>query len=200
MYRKRLVCDSECATNGTFVVRFLYFLQTTASFGYDGLVQDKLYEKTIKRAFNILSAKPRSISEMRTRLLEKEWATAEIVERVITRLCELEYLDDEKFAVQFANSKLITKPLGSSRLRRDLQRKKLSSTVITKALENVYTEKPEDELIEIALTKRLRLKGKPTTREESKKLFDYLLRLGFKYDLVIRRVRDAGKVDVDEEN
>ncbi len=175
-------------------------MQDTSSFGYDERVQDKLYEKTIKRAFNILSAKPRSIAEMRTRLLEKEWATAEIVERAISRLCELGYLDDEKFAVQFANSKLSVKPLGASRLRRDLQRKKLSSTVITQALENVYTEKPEAELIEKALEKRLRLKGKPTTREESKKLFDYLLRLGFKYDLVIRKVRDAGKVDVDEEN
>ena len=162
-------------------------------------MQDKLYEKTIKRAFNILSAKPRSIAEMRTRLLEKEWATEEIVERVITRLCELEYLDDEKFAVQFANSKLVTKQVGASRLRRDLQRKKLSSTVITQTLENVYAEKPEEEMIEIALAKRLRLKGKPTSREESKKLFDYLLRLGFKYDLVIRKVREAGKVEVDDE-
>ena len=79
-------------------------MQDTSSFGYDERVQDKLYEKTIKRAFNILSAKPRSIVEMRTRLLEKEWATAEIVERAISRLCELGYLDDEKFAVQFANS------------------------------------------------------------------------------------------------
>ena len=101
--------------------------------------------------------------------------------------------------MQFANSKLVTKQIGASRLRRDLQRKKLSSTVITQALENVYTEKPEDELIEIALAKRLRLKGKPNSREESKKLFDYLLRLGFKYDLVIRKVREAGKVDIDDE-
>ena len=162
-------------------------------------MQDKLYEKTIKRAFNILSAKPRSIAEMRTRLLEKEWATEEIVERVINRLCELEYLNDEKFAVQFANSKLVTKQVGASRLRRDLQRKKLSSTVITQALESVYTEKPEEEMIEIAVAKRIRLKGKPTSREESKKLFDYLLRLGFKYDLVIRKVREAGKVDADDE-
>ncbi len=161
-------------------------------------MQDKLYEKTIKRAFNILSAKPRSMAEMRTRLLEKEWATEEIVERVIARLCELEYLNDEKFAVQFANSKLITKSVGASRLRQALQRKKLSPTVITQALESVYTEKSEDELIEKALEKRLRLKGRPTTREESKKLFDYLLRLGFKYDLVIRKVREAGKINIDE--
>jgi regulatory protein len=174
-------------------------MPSSSNIGYDACVQDKFYEKTIKRAFNILSAKPRSIAEMRTRLLEKEWATEEIVERVITRLCELEYLDDEKFAVQFANSKLITKQVGASRLRRDLQRKKLSSTVIAQALETVYTEKPEAEMIEKAIAKRVRLKGKPTSREESKKLFDYLLRLGFKYDLVIRKVREAGKADIDSE-
>jgi SOS response regulatory protein OraA/RecX len=37
------------------------------------------------------------------------------------------------------------------------------------------------------------LKGAPATREEAKKLFDYLIRRGFSYDLVIRKVREASK-------
>ena len=61
-------------------------------------MQEKLYEKTLKRAFNLLSAKPRSIAELRKRLLEKDWAEEEIVARVLTRLQELNYLNDEQFA------------------------------------------------------------------------------------------------------
>jgi regulatory protein len=130
--------------------------------------------------------------------LEKPWAEEEVVQRVLTRLQDLGYLNDQQYAEQFANSRLTLKPLGRSRLRRDLQRKKLSSTVINQALEDVYTETSEESLIEQAIAKRVRLRGKPTTREESKKLLDYLLRQGFGYDLAMRKVREAGKVDEDE--
>jgi regulatory protein len=161
-------------------------------------MDEKRYEKTLARAFNLLAAKPRSVAELRERLLEKPWAEEEVVQRVLTRLQDLGYLNDQQYAEQFANSRLTLKPLGRSRLRRDLQRKKLSSTVINQALEDVYTETSEESLIEQAIAKRVRLRGKPTTREESKKLLDYLLRQGFGYDLAMRKVREAGKVDEDE--
>ena len=162
-------------------------------------MEDKRYEKTLARAFNLLSAKPRSIAELKTRLLEKAWAEEEIVTRVIARLQELGYLNDEKFAEQYANSRLAAKPLGRSRLRRDLQRKKISPTVINQALEDVYTEHDEGALVDQAIAKRTRLRGKPTTPAESKKLFDYLLRLGFGYDIVIRKVRAASETEISED-
>lgn len=165
---------------------------------YDAGMEDKRYEKTLARAFNLLSAKPRSIAELRERLLEKKWAEEEVVARVIARLQELGYLNDEQFAEQYANSRLATKPLGRSRLRRDLQRKKISAQDADQALNEVYSEHREDELIEKAIAKRIRLRGQPASREEAKKLFDYLLRLGFRYDLVIRKVREAGDVDATE--
>lgn len=161
-------------------------------------MQDKPYEKTLARAFNLLSAKPRSIAELQARLLEKAWAEEAIVARVIARLQELGYLNDEQYAEQYANSRLASKPLGRSRLRRDLQRKKISSTVINQALEDVYTAHDESALIDQAIAKRTRLRGKPTTREEAKKLCDHLLRLGFSYDLVLRKVRAASQADLDE--
>ena len=160
-------------------------------------MEDKQYERVMKRAFNLLSAKPRSIAELRTRLLEKSWAEAAVVERAIARLQELGYLNDQQYAEQFANSRLTIKPIGKTRLRRDLQRKKLPQTVINQAVETVYDEHQEDALIEQAIAKRTRLRGTPTTREESKKLLDYLIRQGFSYDLAMRKVRALGKVDYD---
>lgn len=162
------------------------------------MTEDKLYERTMKRAFNLLSAKPRSLAELRERLMEKTWAESEVVERAIARLQELGYLNDQQYAEQFATSRLTIKPIGRSRLRRDLQRKKLSTTVINQAVENVYESHDEEALIDQAIAKRTRLRGKPTTREESKKLLDHLLRQGFGYDLAMRKVRAAGKVDDDD--
>jgi SOS response regulatory protein OraA/RecX len=80
-----------------------------------------------------------------------------------------------------------------------LQRKQLSKQVVEQALETAYTEHNEEALIDRAIEKRLRLKGAPTTREEAKKLFDYLLRRGFSYDLVIRKVRAAGQSTITDE-
>lgn len=163
-------------------------------------MEDKAYERVMKRAFNLLSAKPRSLAELRTRLLEKNWAEAEVVDRAIARLQELGYLNDQQYAEQFANSRLTTKSIGRSRLRRDLQRKKLAPTVINQALENVYSEQGEEELLEKAIAKRVRLRGVPTTPDATKKLCDHLLRLGFKYDLVICKIRALGKVEIEADD
>jgi regulatory protein len=151
------------------------------------------YEKTFERALNLLSYKPRSLAEMRARLMEKDWAEEEIVGQVLARLEELGYLNDEEFAANFANSRLAAKPIGRSRLRRDLLRKKLPSETVENALDEAYEQESEEELIDRAIGKRLRLKGAPTNREEAKRLFDYLIRRGFSYDLVIRKVREAAK-------
>ncbi|MFN0110803.1 MAG: regulatory protein RecX [Blastocatellia bacterium] len=157
------------------------------------------YEKTMNRALRLLSFKPRSVTQMRERLLEKEWAEAAIVDQVVARLIELRYLDDEQFAASYASSRLTVRPLGKTRLRQDLQRKKLSREVTEQTLDQIYDGDAEEQLIDRAIAKRLRLKGAPTTPEAAKKLFDYLMRRGFSYDLVRRKVREAGKsVDASE--
>lgn len=156
------------------------------------------YERTLARAFRLLAAKPRSVAELRERLLEKPWADEATVDRVISRLSELGYLDDTQYATGYATSKLTTRPLGRTRLRRDLRRKKVASEAAEQALDEVYSERSEEDLIDQAIARRVRLKGRPQTREETKKLFDYLMRLGFSYDLVLRKVREAGKLEESE--
>lgn len=151
------------------------------------------YEKTFERALNLLSYKPRSLAEMRARLMEKDWAEEAVVDQVIARLEELGYLNDEEFAANFANSRLTMKPIGRSRLRHDLRRKKLPSETIEDALDEAYEQQSEEELIDRAISKRVKLKGPPATREEAKRLFDYLIRRGFSYDLVIRKIREASE-------
>ncbi len=158
------------------------------------------YERTFERALRLLAYKPRTVAEMRVRLLEKDWAEEAVVDQVVARLEELGYLNDEEFAANFANSQLTTKPIGRTRLRRDLQRKKLPAQVVEQSLNEAYEQRSEEELIERAIKKRLRLKGAPETREEAKKLFDYLMRRGFSYDLIVRKVREAGQsVDASDE-
>jgi regulatory protein len=154
-----------------------------------------IYEKTMQRALRLLSYKARTIEEMRRRLLEKEWAEPEVVEQVMTRLAELNYLNDEDYANNFANSRLALKPLGPTRLRIDLQRKQLPAATVESAMARAYDERPEEELIESLIAKRLRLKGLPVDRDARNRLTAYLMRRGFSYDLVARKIRELGRPD-----
>ena len=139
-------------------------------------------------ALKLLAAKPRSQAELRERLGEK--CDDEAVGQVIARLEELGYVNDERFAASFAAARIATRPLGRVRLRRDLQRRKVSGEVAENAMNAAYEETNEETLIDLAIAKRLRTRGEPRTRQDAQKLFTYLLRQGFDYDLVMRKVRE----------
>jgi regulatory protein len=150
-------------------------------------------EETRRRMFNraikLLTIKPRSVAELRERLLQGKNADNTVVETVIARLQEYGYLNDERFAFSYASLKVKQRPLGRRRLQRDLKLKKVAKGVAEEALELVYAAAPEEQLIEAAIEKRIRLRGRPKTRIEAKKLFDHLLRLGFEFELVSDKVR-----------
>lgn len=160
---------------------------------------DEIRRRIFQRAVKLLAAKARSIAELRERLLEGRGADDEVVETVISRLREYGYLDDEHFAVSYASLRVKQRPIGRRRLERDLTMKKIDRSVAEEALEKVYAETPEEDLINRAIEKRIRLRGRPTNRVEAKSLFDHLLRQGFAFELVSEKVRAAAKVDLSEE-
>jgi regulatory protein len=152
-----------------------------------------------QRAGKLLAAKQRSVEELRERLLEGRGATKAVVEEVIERLREYGYLDDARFAQSFASLRVQQRPIGRQRLERDLWLKKIDKTTIEAALDQVFEVMPENDLIDRALEKRIRLRGRPKTRAEAKKLFDHLLRQGFAFELVSEKVRAVVKMEVDGE-
>ena len=90
------------------------------------------------------------------------------------------------------------RPIGRRRLERDLKFKKVESSVANEALELVFAETPEEELIDQAIAKRLRIRGRPKNRVEAKSLFDHLLRHGFPFELVSEKVRALNNDLMDE--
>jgi regulatory protein len=163
----------------------------------DRIIKDyaKSKERTMHRAVRLLAAKPRSIAELRERLLEKEWTISAIVDEVLEKLKEYDYLDDDQYAKSLASSKLRQKPIGKRRLKQTLSQKKLDKETVEQAIEKVYEKTPESDVIERAIKKRLRQKGKPETREDSKKFYDYLMRQGFSYDLISSKMREIGRFE-----
>lgn len=167
----------------------------------DRVVTDEVQsrERTMNRAVKLLAAKPRSVRELRERLLEKPWTNEKIVDTVIGRLKEYKYLDDEQFARDLAVSKLRQRPQGKRKLEHAMSQKKLDKPVVERAIADAFEKLPETELIDLAIEKRLRIKGRPATRDELKKFYDHLLRQGFSYDLVRVKLDEKIKLRVDPE-
>lgn len=156
--------------------------------------------QTFQRAAKLLSAKSRSIAELRELLTQRSGATRADVEEVLARLTEYGYLNDERFAVSYASAKVRQRPIGRQRLKRDLALKKVSKETADEALDMVFAETSENELIDRAIEKRVRLRGRPGSRAEAKSLFDHLLRQGFPFELVAEKVRAAAQAELDEDD
>jgi len=138
-------------------------------------------------ALRMLARRPFSIAEMR-RALEKKCPQSEQVPEAIARLRELGYLDDRKFAEQYAYSLAQNRAFGPHRLRRELKAKLVNYQEIERAVDRVYQETPAQALLEQALAKKIRTLRRPVTRARFHSLCQSLMRLGFNAGDIIKAV------------
>jgi regulatory protein len=155
--------------------------------------EQKAKQRTMDRAIRLLAAKPRSVGELRERLLEKSWTNSHIVGEVLLKLEEYKYLDDKQYAKDLAASRLRQRPQGKRKLKQTISQKKLDKETVDEAITYAFERMPETELVETAIEKRIRLKGIPESREDLKKFYDHLLRQGFSYGLIREKLNDVLK-------
>jgi regulatory protein len=156
-------------------------------------------QRIFQRAIKLLAARSRSIAELDELLLQTAGANRNVVDEVVARLREYGYLDDERFAIGYASSKLRQRPLGRQRLKRELSMKKVDKAIIDGALDLAFAKVSEEEQIDLAIEKRTRVRGRPKNRLQAKSLFDHLMRQGFPFELVSEKVRAASQVEMDDD-
>lgn len=158
-------------------------------------INSKSRDRVFARALRILAARPRSERQLRDRLLAV--ADGPLIDQCISRLKELGLINDKSFAESYATYRVTTKPMGRTRLARELAGKRVDRDAIREALESVFDATNEEALIDRAIEKRIRTRGRPKDRRASKNLFDHLMRLGFGYDLILKKIRSIGDFDGD---
>ena len=136
----------------------------------------------------MLSRRPYSIAELR-RALERKCPKNDQVDTAIERLRELGYLNDQKFAEQYAYALAQNRAFGPHRLRRELKAKLVNAQEIESAMEHAYQETPAHSLLEKALDKKVRSIRLPLTRSKFHSLCQGLMRLGFNAGDIIKAVR-----------
>jgi len=131
----------------------------------------------------LLKFRPRSIKELGDRL-KRQGFSISIIAEVIEDYKKKGFLDDVKFAKLWAQERTFLKPAGRLLIKKELQRKGLAEEHIDIAINSVESKSQEYETAKELAFKRLTHLGKLSKLKTKKRLYDYLARRGFDYELI----------------
>lgn len=115
------------------------------------------------------------------------------VENIIANLIEENYLNEERFAMQYAGGKFRIKHWGKNKIKQALKVKQVSDYCIKKALKEI-DEADYRKAFEKSAEQRLKtLKGEKNIFIKKRKLQDFLLMKGYESELVNEVVGKIGK-------
>lgn len=165
------------------------------------LEDESQFGKLYARAMEYCLTRPRSVKEMRDYLrrktrptkkcslktgeiIERPGVKPEITERVLARLIEKQYLDDEKFARFWLEHRFLQKGTSVRRLKLELAQKGIDQETIDQLIvENIRSD--DEELRKIIAKKRYKYAG------NQQKFMAYLARQGFSYDDIKSALSDT---------
>ena len=106
------------------------------------------------------------------------------VDEILSRLIEENYLNEERFATQFAGGKFRIKKWGRVKIKYELRKKQVSDYCIKKALAAI-DDKDYVKILQKIFTDKLKtLKGEKNIFIKKRKLQDHILQKGFESELV----------------
>ena len=144
-------------------------------------------EAAMAVALRLLGQRARSVAELRTRLRRQDYTPA-VVERVITRLNELGYLDDAAFAQRWIETRQRTSPRGAALLQRELRQHGIAGHVaeqaVASAAGDAYAQARR------AAAPRLARLAHAEFETFARRLGGFLTRRGFPASVVYAVVRD----------
>lgn len=140
-------------------------------------------EQALQKARYYCAYQERSHSEVKEKLyalgLHKQQ-----VDEALAQLIEEDYLNEERFAKQFAGGKFRMKEWGRVKIKYELKKKQVSEYCIKKGLKEIDEDDYLVIMAKLAEEKWNTLKGEKNVFIKLRKTQDYLLQKGFETDLV----------------
>lgn len=110
-------------------------------------------------------------------------------DQIIVHLLDHNYLNEERFASVYTQSKLHQKKWGKKRITLELKAKQISSFLITKSIREIDTNEYKSIFDQVS-EKHWDTITEKNTLKKRKKFCDYLLRKGWESDWVYEKVKD----------
>jgi regulatory protein len=144
----------------------------------------ELFQQTLDHALNFLTFRPRSRQEVR-RNLQGRRVSAELIERVLTKLEELGVLSDQQFAEFWVENREQFNPRGARALSAELRQRGVDRETI----EATIAPERDEERALAAAQKKVRSLANADYQTFRKQLGAFLLRRGFSYGVSAGAVR-----------
>jgi regulatory protein len=130
--------------------------------------------------------------------LERRAAEASMVRPVMERLKQRQYLDDARYARDFARSHAQLRRQGRFRIARELRSRGVPDHFIEPAMEEAFAETNEAAILRVRLKRRLsRMSGELDQRKLAS-LYRNLMAAGFSGDLIRSELRAIAEESVPE--
>lgn len=139
-------------------------------------------EQAVQKLKQYCAYQERSHHEVRQKLWDLGIQKSEHDE-IISSLISEDYLNEERFAIQYAGGKFRMNDWGKKKIYYGLKEKRVSDYCIKKGLSAINEEEYEKKLEDLAQKKYESLKGNQYL-ERKKKTIDYLLQKGYEHELI----------------
>lgn len=156
--------------------------------------QSTTKEQAFQKLKHYCGYQERNHSEVKEKLYSFKLRKSE-VEELMSRLIEEDYLNEQRYAEQFAGGKFRIKQWGRVKITYELKQKRVSEYCIKKAMK-VIDEADYQKTVEKLFTAKLKtLKSETNHFTRKRKLQDYLLQKGYEFSLVQQLIRNTHSLE-----
>jgi len=152
------------------------------------LTEQQLYTSALRA----LTRRAHSIHEMRE-YLDRRAHNSEQVSPVIARLCEQDYLDDARYALEYARQHANSRRQGRFRIARELRARGVPDRHIDAALKATFAESNEAALLRTRLNRHTAHGRTVFDERKIASLYRSLLRAGFSADLIRSELQNLAR-------
>ncbi len=152
---------------------------------YNYIMEYVVYSKAKDKAFRFLGYKARTEKELKDKL-NNEGYPEEIIIKIIELFKYYGYINDEIYAKGHINNRLKFKPMGKKLLKYELLKKGVDNDIIENTINNLEID--ELDIVTKLIEKKTKNKSE-FTQKDKEKLYNYLLRKGFNYDIINKAIK-----------
>jgi regulatory protein len=160
---------------------------------------EELYQKLLDASFRYLAIRPRSEKEFNeyidTKMVRYQSADSEVKNKVASRMRELGYIDDYKFAAWWVDQRTRVTPRGRILISYELRAKGVDREVIDQVLSQNTEQPSEMEAAKSLLTKKMSVLTGLPPKVRKEKIYRLLLARGFSAGVVRSIVDEELKKD-----
>ncbi len=141
------------------------------------------FPKALSYVYRLLAIRARSEKEIISKLRGKG-CSAECRERILEKLKDVGYIDDAQFAQDWIKGRYTVSPRGALVIREELRKKGIDEGIIEDLMNDPTSGYDECEAAKAFLDKRSYLLKGLDAAERKKRIYGYLARRGFSFDII----------------